>query len=461
MDMLLKQFIELYHNLYSATTHLNIVARNNLYNHAIINWKTKTRKELDKSSIQILLSIFEDYDTNYTNQIHTINIDTIINRFYCKLNLEYSPDVCINNYQKDYYSFYQLLSIIRDLSNIPPNVYTIIDDFINNRISICVHCNKLMTLENVSNCYHENHGQPIECDFTLTKVSNLVLHCNSNKSQFHPYGFDIDIQHSTPYFEDLLNRRLEKRILTQLEIDKYHPINIEDNNRLTLRYQEIIQKIVPNTIIYYHGLLIDLSHRGVIGTTTIALLRNKLENYKRIIKMEQKWDTIITTQINHIEHSLNDIILLNQSLKIEKNVFITKEEKTLIIHKARNEFSIFGEVLKKQLENSNQLNILLLDLEINTTTITDTILDSYYDQTDEAINNFYIAIEILELSTPLDSLIPIIKVHQFDLDNCSICLENDNEQEISKIEKCGHRFHTNCVKRWLVENNSCPICRSN
>ena len=66
MDMLLKHFIELYHNLYSATTHLNIVARNNLYNHAIINWKTKTRKELDKSSIQILLSIFEDYDTNYT-----------------------------------------------------------------------------------------------------------------------------------------------------------------------------------------------------------------------------------------------------------------------------------------------------------------------------------------------------------------------------------------------------------
>ena len=113
------------------------------------------------------------------------------------------------------------------------------------------------------------------------------------------------------------------------------------------------------------------------------------------------------------------------------------------------------------MENSNQLNSLLLNLGINTTIINDNILDSYYQQVDEAINNFYIAIETLELSTPLDSLIPISKVNHFNLDNCSICLENDNQQEISKIEKCGHCFHTNCVQRWLVENNSCPICRSN
>lgn len=220
--------------------------------------------------------------------------------------------------------------------------------------------------------------------------------------------------------------------------------------------------MVPTTIIYYNGLLGDLTHRWSINHTTLALLRNKLENYKRIIKMEQKWDTIITIQINHIDHSLNDIILLNQSLKIEKNVFNTQEEKNQRIHKVREEFSIFGETLKKQLENSNRLNNLLLDLEINTTSITDNILDTYYDETDEAINNFYIAIEILELSTPLDSLIPIINGvdFDFDLDMCSICLENDNHLEISKITKCGHCFHTNCLTRWLVENNSCPICRS-
>ena len=460
MDMLLKSFIELYHNLYSATRKLNILVTNNITKDSINNWKNRAQKERGKSSIQIILSLFEDFDNDYRNQIKSTNIDNIIRYFYCKLNLQYIPNIDSYNYQKEYYSFHDLLYIIRDLSNLPPMVYTIIDDFINNRISICVHCNKLMTLENVSTCYQDNQGEAI-CDFTLNPVNNQILHCNSNKSIHHPYGFDIDIKNSTPYFEDLLNRRLENRILTQLEFNKSNSINIEDNNHLTLQHQEIIQKMVPTTIIYYNGLLGDLTNNWSFHHTTLALLRNKLENYKRIIKMEKKWDTIITTQINHIDHSLNDIILLNQSLKIEKNVFNTQEEKNQRIHKVREEFSIFGEILKKQLENSNRLNNLLLDLEINTTTITDNILDSYYDETDEAINNFYIAIEILELSTPLDSLIPIIKGFNFDLDICSICLENDNHLEISKITKCGHCFHTNCLTRWLVENNSCPICRSN
>ena len=44
------------------------------------------------------------------------------------------------------------------------------------------------------------------------------------------------------------------------------------------------------------------------------------------------------------------------------------------------------------------------------------------------------------------------------LDNCPICLEIvDNYQ---KIIKCEHKFCNNCLKKWLLENNStCPICR--
>lgn len=471
--MLLKHFIELYQKLYLATINLNKIATNNICKDVINNWKTQTQLDLYKSSIHILLSLFEEKDTNYIGKIKPVDIDAIIQSFYCKMNLEYKPTLyMISTHDEDYeisYNFYELLYIIHNLSNLPLNIYTIIDNFINNRISICVHCNKLMTLEDSLVCYQDTQGEAI-CDFTLKKASNQILHCNSNKSNHHPYGFDIDVKNSTKYFGDLLNRKLEKRILNQItKLEQELLIPIEDRpfnkkelickiDNLKSKYKEIIQKIVPNTIVYYNSLRMDLTPS--LGLN-VPLLENKLENYKRIIKMEDNWDRIIEPEIKQLDTILNDIILVNESLEIEKNVFPTKYEKTRIIKNYRQEFSIYANNLKKQLENTNELNILLMDCEINTISLNDTILDSYYDKMDDLFNNFYIGIEVLELSTPLDSLIPIITINKFELDNCSICLENDSNQEISKIEKCGHCFHTNCIRRWLLENNSCPICRSN
>jgi len=42
---------------------------------------------------------------------------------------------------------------------------------------------------------------------------------------------------------------------------------------------------------------------------------------------------------------------------------------------------------------------------------------------------------------------------------CAVCRENlvvdDKMQELP----CKHLFHPPCLKPWLDENNSCPICR--
>ncbi|PIN24378.1 hypothetical protein CDL12_02911 [Handroanthus impetiginosus] len=45
---------------------------------------------------------------------------------------------------------------------------------------------------------------------------------------------------------------------------------------------------------------------------------------------------------------------------------------------------------------------------------------------------------------------------------CTICLEAYKDGEIrAAIATCNHRFHAVCVKVWLVENDTCPLCRSN
>jgi hypothetical protein len=47
-------------------------------------------------------------------------------------------------------------------------------------------------------------------------------------------------------------------------------------------------------------------------------------------------------------------------------------------------------------------------------------------------------------------------------DLCLICscdyVENPN---ITRINNCGHKFHTQCLERWLSNHRTCPICRGN
>ena len=43
------------------------------------------------------------------------------------------------------------------------------------------------------------------------------------------------------------------------------------------------------------------------------------------------------------------------------------------------------------------------------------------------------------------------------MDKCCICLESNN---LVTLKTCGHRFHYNCIQKWLTFKNTCPICRT-
>ncbi|CAK9159456.1 unnamed protein product [Ilex paraguariensis] len=48
---------------------------------------------------------------------------------------------------------------------------------------------------------------------------------------------------------------------------------------------------------------------------------------------------------------------------------------------------------------------------------------------------------------------------EVDAKSCCICLDDyANGQELGKLD-CGHDFHFDCIKQWLMEKNSCPICK--
>jgi hypothetical protein len=44
---------------------------------------------------------------------------------------------------------------------------------------------------------------------------------------------------------------------------------------------------------------------------------------------------------------------------------------------------------------------------------------------------------------------------------CSICFEEVQSGESSRVLSCGHGFHSDCINPWLERNRTCPNCRAN
>ncbi len=51
-----------------------------------------------------------------------------------------------------------------------------------------------------------------------------------------------------------------------------------------------------------------------------------------------------------------------------------------------------------------------------------------------------------------------ILVENSQNEECCICMDNDNNSEWSMLP-CAHIFHRQCISRWLLTNQTCPICR--
>ena len=66
---------------------------------------------------------------------------------------------------------------------------------------------------------------------------------------------------------------------------------------------------------------------------------------------------------------------------------------------------------------------------------------------DDTINNY-----------PISKIKDINKLSE-DKKRCTICLEDFKNNDDTIILPCIHIFHEECIKNWMKQNDSCPICK--
>jgi hypothetical protein len=45
--------------------------------------------------------------------------------------------------------------------------------------------------------------------------------------------------------------------------------------------------------------------------------------------------------------------------------------------------------------------------------------------------------------------------------DCSICLDNFEDNDKTVVLDCNHRFHRDCILNWFKKELNCPLCRKN
>ena len=447
MNISFTDFIILSNNLIQIQHKLNnIILKNNLFN-CIINWNRNTHNERYKSSIQMILTLYESLDIDNNGYLNYLQLNSLIIQFYIKMNLEYNHHKSLLKEDTIKYTFIDTITILHNLDNLSISIYNILDDFLNKKITICRHCHKLLYLTSWKT------DKYTVCNYSYSKTTNQVLYCSSGKNKYHPNGLYIDINNVDLYFNDLLTRRLETNIYNQIRILQ------NGNNKTKLeelqdKYRIICRKLLPQTIIYYSSLKVDLYYKK-----NPQLLQQNII-YQGILK-HNNYNQIITSSINNFNISIEKMNSFIDTLDIKKNIFSNKISKKFQIIILRLQYKELYNTIDTNIKHLETLNELFIDIKMKQDTLNMDIMIEFYTIIDKTLSKYYESIGTLQLSTPLDTLITYIKKNTMETNSiCNICLEDDTiNNDIIVLDSCQHYFHNDCILKWLLVHNKCPICK--
>ena len=212
--------------------------------------------------------------------------------------------------------------------------------------------------------------------------------------------------------------------------------------------------------------------------------KKKAINYDELIKKMEETNRVIKEQIQRRE---NNIYQYQKKYEDQENIIknlelilseLKDENKKNFTSKKNEEKNIdlINSILASEIDNQeiyNDDNDILYDekfqeqLAINA--VDQQIIDELYPNPDAMSYEQLLQLEdnMGKVNKGLNSkqidTLPYIKYDKKKYSEnykCIICMEEYVKKEKLKLLPCGHIFHDNCIKQWLLKEKTCPFCKS-
>ncbi|WMV59737.1 hypothetical protein MTR67_053122 [Solanum verrucosum] len=102
----------------------------------------------------------------------------------------------------------------------------------------------------------------------------------------------------------------------------------------------------------------------------------------------------------------------------------------------------------------------------NTTIQVDDDEENYNDFSDDDDDDDYEDEDVFEYLKTRTYHVPTMDISGVDdviveeQEACAICLIEYNDEDTIGTLQCGHEFHVECIKKWLMRKKTCPFCRA-
>ena len=215
--------------------------------------------------------------------------------------------------------------------------------------------------------------------------------------------------------------------------------------------------------------------------------KSKEVNIDELLKKFEEKNKFLKDQL---QHRINNIIRFQKKYEDQENIIKNleliiseqkeKKEKNIpqneISNNGRmNDLDIINEILASEMEDKEPEKFdddILYDDDFQEQFAIDAveqqIMDELYPNPDSMSYEQLLQLEDnmghvnKGLSKNQIDKLPIVK---YDKDKysenyqCIICMEEFEKKEKVKLLPCGHIFHDNCIKQWLLKQKTCPFCK--
>ena len=241
-----------------------------------------------------------------------------------------------------------------------------------------------------------------------------------------------------------------KKVFNRIE-DKKEPKSKQDKKKKEIDIDELIEK---------------LENSNNLLKTQIKRKENYIEKYKKKFTDQQNI-------IKNLELILSEL----EDQKKNKNKSKSSSNYQNKNNNQINDIDYINDILandfeEQEMNNSFEDDILYDDkfqeqMAINA--VDQQIIDELYPNPDSMSYE-----QLLQLEDNMGNVNKGLSKKQFDKlpfvkydknkysENyqCIICMEEFQKNEKVKLLPCGHIFHDNCIKEWLMKQKTCPFCKS-